>query len=62
MAKKDSKMTFQYWAEIYAIEPSVSDGVKAAEDITNTTRMTENEFKSIVKTWLSRPVKGESNG
>jgi hypothetical protein len=62
MAKKNSKMTFQYWAEIYAIKPSVSDGVKAAEDITNTTRMTENEFISMIDGWLSLPVKGASNG
>ncbi|MFQ6610187.1 MAG: hypothetical protein ACE5D7_05230 [Fidelibacterota bacterium] len=62
MAKKKAKMTFQYWVEIYEIKPSVSDGVKAAEDITNTTRMTEDDFKSMVDGWLTREVKGESNG
>lgn len=62
MAKKNTKMTFQYWAEIYAIKPSVSDGVKAAEDITNITRMTEDEFKSMVDGWLTSEVKGESHG
>lgn len=64
MAKKktDTKMTFQYWAEIYEIKPSVLDGVKAAEDITNTTRLTENEFKSMIDSWLGGQVKGASNG
>jgi len=62
MVKKNSKMTFQYWAEIHEIKPNVAEGVKIAQDITNTTRMTENEFKSMVDSWLSLPVKGENNG
>jgi len=62
MAKKNSKMTFQFWAESYEIKPSVLDGVKVAQDITNTTRMTENEFKSMVDSWLLKEVKGENNG
>jgi len=64
MAKKksDTKMTFQYWAEIYEIKPSVVEGVKAAEDITNTSRLTEDEFKSKVNGWLGTKVNGESDG
>jgi len=64
MAKKktDTKMTFQYWAEIYEIKPSVAEGVKTAEDITNTSRLTEDEFKSKVNGWLGTKVNGESDG
>ncbi|MBC8552627.1 MAG: hypothetical protein H8D23_23605 [Candidatus Brocadiales bacterium] len=63
MAKKktDTKMTFQYWAEIYEIKPSVLSGVKAAEDITNTSRLTEDEFKSMIDGWLGKEVKGGVN-
>jgi len=62
MVKKNSKMTFQYCAEIHEIKPNVAEGVKIAQDITNTTRMTENEFKSMVDSWLLKEVKGEDNG
>jgi len=64
MAKKNtqSKMTFQFWVEQYDIKPPVAEGVKVTKGITNTSRMTEDEFKSMVDEWLSAPVKGESNG
>lgn len=64
MAKKNtqSKMTFQFWVERYDIKPTVAEGVKKASGITNTTRLTESEFKSMVDSWLTAPVKGENNG
>ncbi|MFQ6614121.1 MAG: hypothetical protein ACE5D1_04685 [Fidelibacterota bacterium] len=62
MAKKKVKMTFQYWAESHGINPSVAEGVKTAEGITNTSRLTEDEFKSMVEAWLKQPVKGSTHG
>ena len=64
MAKKktNTKMTFQFWVDLYEIKPNVAEGVKKAVSVTNTTRMTENEFKNVIDGWLAAPVKGENNG
>jgi len=64
MAKKktNTKMTFQFWVDLYEIKPNVADGVKEAVSVTNTPRMTENEFKNVIDGWLAAPVKGENNG
>ncbi len=62
MAKKKTKMTFQYWAESHGLKPSVAEGVKVAQDLTNTSRLTEDEFKSMVDGWLGDEVKGKYNG
>jgi len=62
MSKSKTKMTFQYWVDLYEINPNVAEGVKVAQSIANTTRMTENEFKNVIDAWLSTPVKGVNNG
>ena len=64
MAKKkaNTKMTFQFWVDSFEIKPNVAEGVKVAVSVTNTTRLTENEFKTLIDSWLATPVKGENNG
>lgn len=64
MAKKktNTKMTFQFWVDSFEIKPNVAEGVKVAQSITNTTRLTENEFKNVIDGWLMKKVKGENNG
>ena len=64
MAKKktNTKMTFQFWVDSFEIKPNVAEGVKVAVSVTNTTRMTENEFKTLIDSWLATPVKGVNNG
>ncbi len=64
MAKKHTqiKMTFRFWADNYDVKPNVIEAIKNANGMTNTTRVTDSEFKSIVDSWLNQEVKGDNNG
>ncbi len=50
--------TLQFWASRFEIRPFVMEALKAEHGLSNTSRLKEEEFTSLLNRWLNKPVFG----